>query len=129
MGIIGIIMYLGFLLFLTIVIEVAAVLALGKKDMNFIYTVIMASVLTNPILNTILMLNNTFAIGGGRSFILLVILEIIVIFVEYKVLQYVFGYRMKNKNLLFISIFMNSLSFIIGYITEDIWHDFFYSMF
>lgn len=99
-------------LLLTIVIEVIVAIFFGYRKKLEIVAIIIINLITNPLLNYLLFINNNyFGITHVNSVIIL-FLEIIVILVEWLLLRYILQ---KNPNKLFVlSLTMNFCSYIVG---------------
>jgi hypothetical protein len=99
-------------LVITIVIELCVALLFGYRSEAAWKTVILMNLMTHPPLTYILWINSyaEFA-DAGR---LLIILEIMVVFVEWGILYYVM--REKARRLLCLSFAANASSFGIGLI-------------
>lgn len=103
---------------LTILIELGVVKLLGYQDALLNKLVIWLNILTNPILNLILLVAGMFfafgSYAGQMRWVLLLVLELVVIAVEYKVLSLVFEIKYTKRALLKLSIIMNVVSFSVG---------------
>ena len=98
-------------LLLTILIEVFVALVFGYKRKKEILSVILLNLITQPVLNYFLLINSYFSlVSVSIQFILL--LEIIVILVEWQLL--VWTLQRKLKSLFVLSIVMNLASLTIG---------------
>jgi len=100
-------------LLLTIVIEVFIAFLFGYWDKKFIAVIVLMNVITNPVLNYLIALNNLFNFVS-YSWIMLSFMECLVILVEWRILVYAFNNE--NKKWLLLSITMNLASFILGII-------------
>ncbi len=98
-------------LFLTIVIELTVSFFFGFRKKIEITAIIFINLLTNPILNYFLLVNDHFSFFKINLLIIL-LLEIIVVLIEWKLL--VFALQEKPKKLLTLSLVMNFCSFFIG---------------
>ena len=98
-------------LILTLIIELTLALLVNIRDEDNIFTVIFASVVTNPIVvftvNMINLLNNYVL-----TRVVVYILEILVVFAE----GYIFKKYMKNlkMNPYLFALYLNGFSFFIG---------------
>ena len=102
--------YLAALL-LTILIEVLVALIFGYKRKKEILSVILVNLITQPLLNYFLLIDSYFSLDAVNiQFILL--LEIMVILVEWQLL--VWTLQRKLKSLFVLSIVMNLASLTIG---------------
>jgi hypothetical protein len=98
-------------LLLTILIEVFVALIFGYKCKKEILSVILLNLITQPVLNYFLLINSYFSlVSVSIQFILL--LEIIVILVEWQLL--VWTLQRKPKSLFVLSLVMNLASLTIG---------------
>lgn len=96
---------------LTILIEWVVVIAFGFRDRSVFFAVAAINLITNPILNfSILIIQslNLFRI----DFFVLLIFELVVVFVEWRLL--VFSVWGSSKRLLLLSLVMNLCSFASG---------------
>lgn len=100
-------------LFLTIVIELAVALFFGFRKKIEIIAIVFINLLTNPILNYLLLVNSYFSFFQ-TSMSLFLFLEILVILVEWKLLVY--ALQEKTKKLILLSSVMNFCSYIAGVI-------------
>lgn len=98
-------------LFLTIVIELAVAFFFGFRKKIEIIAIVFVNLLTNPILNYLLLVNNHFSFFKS-SLLIILFLEAIVVLIEWKLL--VFALQEKSKKLLALSLAMNFCSYIAG---------------
>lgn len=98
-------------LFLTIVIELAVVFFFGFRKKKEIIAIIFINLLTNPILNYLLLVNNHFSFFKPDLSIIL-FLEVIVVLTEWRLL--VFSLQEESKKLLALSTAMNFCSYLVG---------------
>lgn len=98
-------------LLLTIAIEVFIAILFGFRNKNSILAVVFINLITNPILNYFLLINNYFSFVFINT-INLLIFEIIIILVEWLLLILVL--RQSPKKLLALSAVMNFCSYITG---------------
>lgn len=98
-------------LLFTALIELFIVFIFGYRDRLFFVVVFLINVITNPILNYIVSLPAIRMLH--RTFEITLILEIVVIFVEWFMLAYVFKKESKIK-LFALSSCMNIASFLFG---------------
>lgn len=96
-------------LLLTIAIELLAAFLLGYKRRHQISIITLANVITNPALNYILML---LRMTGQYSYFYLLILETVVVFIEWRIMVYAF--QKQPKELLILSALMNGASYAAG---------------
>ena len=100
-----------FALVLTIAIECGLSLIFRSKQLT--YAVLLCNLLTNPLLNFLLLLYLTF-FGQEFYFVALAVLETVVVFVEGCIFILILDYRpLKAFSL---SLFFNSASFCIGFL-------------
>lgn len=98
-------------LLLTILIEVFVALMFGFRSKNEILSVILVNLITEPVLNYFLLINSYFSlVTVNIQFLLL--LETIVILVEWRLLVY--ALQRNSKRLLVLSLVMNLASFALG---------------
>lgn len=107
--------FVGFLLALTLtlIIELAVVYLLGLRKRNFFKVVFLVNVATNPVLNLILAVFGR-GFDGTLLFIFTLLLEIIVIYVEYRMIMYVFSKQFTKERLFKLVLIMNGPSFLTG---------------
>ena len=96
---------------LTIVIELVVALFFGFRKKIDIITIIFVNLLTNPILNYFLWVNDYFSFFKSNLSLILS-LEFLVVFIEWKLLVYVL--QEKSNKLLKLSFVMNFCSYIAG---------------
>ena len=96
---------------LTIVIELIVALFFGFRRKIEIITIILINLLTNPILNYFLWVNDYFSFFKS-NLLLTIFLVFIVVFIEWKLLAYVL--QEKSNKLLKLSFAMNFCSYIAG---------------
>jgi len=96
-------------LFLTLIIEISTALFLGYREKSQLLSIFFINLITHPAINYILWLNIIFA-----NTINLIVLEIIIILVEWLLLVFVIN---KNKwRLLVLVLSMNFFSFMTGFL-------------
>ena len=104
-------------LVLTIIIELSICLILGIRKKSDIYVVLLVNICTNPIVvyiaNCLKLLNNDLLYN-----IIIVILEIMVVIVEFEL--YKRYLRIYKKSPFILSLVNNTLSFGIGIIINNI---------
>jgi len=100
-----------FALLLTIAIEVVVALFFGYRKKSEIATVIFINLITNSLLNYLLFIDSYFG-TVQISTIAILILEIIVVLVEWLLL--VFTLKQNQKKLFALSVVMNFCSYIAG---------------
>ena len=99
-------------LFLTLLIEIFIAFILGYKDKTSIAIIALINIITNPLLNYLIIINNQLNLIK-YNLIFLLVLEISIIFIEWGILVY--SIKSKNSKQLFVlSLIMNFTSFIIG---------------
>lgn len=98
-------------LFLTIIIELAVAFFLGFRKKLEIITIVFVNLLTNPILNYLLLVNDHFSFFKS-SLLIILFLEVIIVLIEWKLL--VFALQENSKKLLALSLVMNFCSYIAG---------------
>jgi len=105
----------------TIVVELVIGYIVGLKSKDSLKVIVLMNIITNLSLNIILSLIYTIFKLEGASFIfVIIILEMIVVFVEFYILYYVFGNKIKWLKLLYYSVILNTTSFVVG---ELIFHN------
>ena len=98
-----------FALFLTIIVESIVAYFFEFKGKKAFYVVSLMNIITNLSLNCLLLIYDTFLIVDYR-WMLILILELIIVYVEYRILwMYV-----KMKKALYMSVVMNLFSFLFG---------------
>lgn len=100
-------------LFLTIVIETTVALVFGYKKKTELIIIALINAITNPLLNYTLSLNYYFVVVAHDTFLIL-LLEVFVVLVEWRLLRYVL--RQGSKKLFWLSLLMNLCSFFMGVI-------------
>lgn len=100
-------------LILTILIESITAYMLGYRGKLLYLTLLLINIMTNPTINLVLLLiyqmNNYTAYITSQ-----LLLEILVVIVEWRLLKYT--YPKEKKSLLLLSIIMNSASYLFGLI-------------
>lgn len=99
---------------LTLTVELIVSIIFGYRSKIEILSVILVSLITNPLLNFIFLSNNYFAFLTVNSFTIL-FLEVVVVLVEWRFL--VFALQEKSKKLLVLSVVMNFCSYVAGVLT------------
>jgi len=99
----------------TIAIELIVVTLMGYRKKSLIVIVIMINLITNPLLNYLLWLNNIVSIFSTHI-VYLLIFEIIVVIAEWLLLLFSLNGKVKSGNLLLLSFLMNLSSFAMGLI-------------
>lgn len=99
-------------LILTILIEETGILLLGYRNKNTFLVVALVNVITNPTANYIVMTNNIFNIIKP-NILLVIFLEVLIVYIEWKILEYVLPNQEKQSYLI-LSIIINLASFLTG---------------
>lgn len=99
-----------FALLLTIAIEGGAAFILGYRKKLQLLIIVLVNVITNPALNYILLLFRM--IGYDVSFYPVLMLEIAVVFTEWRIMAYAF--KTDSKKLFILAALMNGLSYGAG---------------
>ncbi len=99
-------------LVLTILIEETVTFFLGYRSKSTFLVVSLVNVITNPIANYLVMTNNIFNIIKPDISLVLV-LEVLIVYIEWKILEYALPNQEKHSYL-FLSIIMNLASFLSG---------------
>ena len=98
-------------LLLTIAIEIIVAVFFGYSKKIEIITIIFINLITNPLLNYLLSVNNYFKIIPVNTSIIL-LLELFVIIIEFLLLS--FALQQDLKKLFKLSLVMNIFSYIAG---------------
>ena len=98
-------------LILTIILEVLIAISFNYRKKSELLTIVLINVITNPLLNYLLLVNSYFNLVSMNIFIL-IFLEVIVVIVEWMLLRY--ALRQNPKKLLILSVVMNATSFLVG---------------
>jgi hypothetical protein len=101
-------------LILTILIEETVIFLLGYRNKNTFLVVASVNVITNPIANYIVMTNKIFNIIKP-DISLVIILEVLIVYIEWKILEYALP-NQEKQSYLTLSIIMNLASFLTGII-------------
>jgi len=109
-----IILYFLIILLITILIEVPIAWLLGVRKKEEAVGVVLVNVITNPLANYCLITNSRqgFIVENNTA---VLILEILVIIIEWRLLSYVWPQR-KKYFWLSISLAINLASFLFGFI-------------
>lgn len=116
-SIIGIPLFYFGALMLTILVELGVTYVFRYRDNLLNRLIVWVNVLTNPLLNIVLLLFGSLLMLRTDSLgyiILLVVLEVSVIVVEYKIINRIFSKLYTSKDILWLVIVMNFASFTIG---------------
>ncbi len=97
-------------LFLTLIIEGSIAYLMGLRGRDYVLAVALINVITHPILNYLLFVLGYLNINA--SLMLIVLLEILVVIVEWRLLVYIF--RSPKTRFLITSILANTASFLAG---------------
>jgi hypothetical protein len=100
-------------LFLTIVIELAVAYFFGFRKKTEIITIILINIITNPVLNYLFLINDHYSLIKINS-LMIIILELAVVFVEWKLLFY--SLQENSKKMLNVSLAMNFCSYVAGFV-------------
>jgi hypothetical protein len=98
-------------LFLTIAVELMVAFLFGFRKKLEITAIVFVNLLTNPILNYLLLVNDHFSFFKTNLLVIL-FLEFLVVLIEWKLL--VFALQEKTNKLLILSFAMNSCSYMTG---------------
>ena len=98
-------------LVLTIIIESAVAWLFGLRSRRELLTIVLINVITNPLLNYLIAVNNSFSLISQTN-ILIWCLEVIVVFTEWRLLVWVL--RQNSKKMLLLSFVMNACSYGAG---------------
>lgn len=101
-------------LILTLAVELVVLILFGYRKKLEILVVILVNLITNPLLNFILLSNNYFGFLTVNSLTIL-LLEAAVVLVEWRFL--VFALRKDPKKLLVLSLVMNICSYSVGFLS------------
>jgi hypothetical protein len=98
-------------LFLTIAIELVVAFFFGFRKKSEIVAIIFVNLLTNPVLNYLLLVNNHFSFFK-INLVITLFLELLVVLAEWKLLVY--ALQEKSNRILVLSFAMNFCSYIAG---------------
>lgn len=98
-------------LFLTLLIELFVVFLLGYREKPFFIFVVLINIITNPLINYLILVNYRFNIFSSPHLILF--LEMVVVLLEWLLLIYSLNSK-KYKKLFLLSLIMNFSSFAVG---------------
>ena len=102
-----------FYLSLTLIIEVLVLLGLGYLDKKFIKVLVLLNLVTNPIFSSLLAIyQNIF--DNEMHIIFVLIIEIVIIFVEFKVVFKYLNEKYSKTELLITVILVNGFSFLLA---------------
>ncbi len=97
-------------LFLTLIIEGSIAYLIGLRGRDYVLAVALINAITHPILNYLLLVLGYLNINA--SLMLIVLLEVLVVIVEWRMLVYIF--RFPETRFLITSILANTASFLAG---------------
>jgi hypothetical protein len=98
-------------LLLTILIEVSVALVFGYRSKREIFSVLLVNLITEPVLNYLLLINSYFSLVSA-SILFILLLESVVILVEWRLLAYALDGD--SKRLFVLSLVMNLASLVVG---------------
>lgn len=98
---------------LTLIIETFVAFILGHRNKFVLLSVIFINLITNPLLNYFLWINGYFYFIEPNIWNIL-ILEIMVVFIEWGLLM--FALKQRPRRLFLLSLVMNSASFGVGFL-------------
>jgi hypothetical protein len=98
-------------LFLTIAIEFGVAWIFRLRSKTELLTIAFINLITNPLLNYLILVNGYFQLIS-QNIILVLILEVGVVLVEWRLLLYVL--RQDVRKMFILSVVMNGLSYIAG---------------
>ena len=96
---------------LTVAIEVAVAWLFGLRKKWDLLTVVLINVITNPLLNYLILINGYFHLIS-RTNLLIWSLEVVVVVVEWRLLVYVL--RQRQFKLGILALVMNAASYLAG---------------
>lgn len=100
-------------LILTIIIETVIAIVLGLKKKEQLYVIWLMNIITNlTIVFTISCIRLVFNLDEIYNYIIILILEIVVWFVESKIIKWQFNYDIKES--MYMSFMLNCFSFVFG---------------
>jgi hypothetical protein len=110
--------FFGFLtaLILTIIIESFVAFLFGHRGRDTYFAIFAINLITNPVLNYVILIIQSVGLFNINFFYLL-LLELIVILVEWRMLVYVLS--VSSKKLLSLSMIMNLGSFLFGLLVNN----------
>ena len=98
-------------LILTIAVELTVAWLFGLRSKKELLTIVLVNVITNPLLNYLLMVNSHFRLISQTK-VLMLFLEAGIVIVEWRLL--VWALAQKANKMLALSAVMNASSFIAG---------------
>ena len=106
-------------LILTIAIEVSIAWLFGLRSKKELWAVTLINVITNPLLNYLIMVNSNFHLISQVT-VLILCLEAGVVVAEWRLLVY--ALRLGVIRMLVLSVVMNSLSYLAGFFVFNQWY-------
>lgn len=100
---------------LTIFIELCVAISMGYRKRRDLECIILVNLITNPIFNYFLICYYLLT-NSNLHMLYIIILEILIVFIEYLLLKKAMNY--KNSKILLLSFFMNSVSYLSGTIIK-----------
>lgn len=94
---------------ITSIIECLIAFLAGYRGKRFFLTVVLINLITNPALNYILLVLYSFNFLNLLPAVL--VLEIIVVIVEWRILTYAFG---EKRKFILLAVLMNAASYLTG---------------
>jgi hypothetical protein len=98
-------------LVLTMAVEVIIAWFWGIRGKAGLAAILLINLITNPALNFLILLNSYLGVVKS-TLIFILCLEVLVVFIEWKLLAY--ALRLNNKKSLALSICMNTASYLAG---------------
>jgi hypothetical protein len=98
-------------LLLTIVIEGIIAWLFGLRSKRELLTVLLINVITNPLLNYLITVNGYFHLISQTT-VLVLCLEVVVVFAEWRLLVWVLA--QSSRKMLLLSFVMNACSYLAG---------------
>lgn len=105
---------------LTIIVEITVAILMGYKQTRMHRLIVWINLITNPMLNLLLVVVANFAIffsvsdGLFHRWAMLIPLELAIIFIENHILYYVYRSKYTLNTLFKLALTMNACSFIVG---------------
>jgi hypothetical protein len=98
-------------LLLTAAIEIVIAWLFGLRSKTDLLTILVINILTNPLLNYLILVNRYFDLIQLTQ-VLVWVLEVCVVLVEWRLLVYTF--RLGTRKMLILSLVMNGFSYLAG---------------
>ncbi|MHB1000669.1 MAG: hypothetical protein ACYC27_15620 [Armatimonadota bacterium] len=98
---------------LCICVETIVALLMGYRSWRAVIAISLMNLVTNLAANYVVIAGNSF-IPFMESFIYFILLEVLVIIVEWRILLYIL--RGKSRSIFILSLVMNILSFLAGFL-------------